>query len=529
MFRDGSKIAGLTRATTIVNDKEPNKQFLYSVIGEWLKSPQRKEMLEVESYYANENPPIKSSKKCILDSEGNATESKVLSNLKLAHSFIRKLVNQKIAYLLSKDFNIQASKRLSNETRAALEDKIKEFTAILNDDFFTKDFFRMLKNVGKEAIKTGCGWMQAYYDEAGNLKFMRIPANEVYAFWKDSDHTILDAVLRIYVRDYYDADGNKSEIKKVEYWNSSGVWYFQYDADGLIPDPDKPEKKSGHFSLAYEEVDEATGQKKNVIENQVWDSIPFIPFKYNSEEYGILQFIKDLVDAYDKINSEIANNIIDIPNSIKVISNYDGTDKEEFVTNMNKLRTIFVSDGGDVKSVTTPLDSAATEATLTRIRKDIFEFGGGVDTQNQDLGVASGVALKFRYADLDMDCSFFANEIAAALEKLVWFIIQDIVAKSNKDYSDVEIDFIFNTDMAINETEVINNIVNSASLLSKKTQLVYHPYVNNPDEELERLETEQEEALENAEAYNFNNPSNPDDPNNQGEEPTKTEKEPTEE
>ena len=53
-------------------------------------------------------------------------------------------------------------------------------------------------------------------------------------------------------------------------------------------------------------------------------------------------------DAYDKINSEIANNIIDIPNSIKVISNYDGTDKEEFVANMNKLRTIFVSDGGDV-------------------------------------------------------------------------------------------------------------------------------------------------------------------------------------
>mgnify|MGYP003510077371 CR=1 FL=1 len=51
----------------------------------------------------------------------------------------------------------------------------------------------------------------------------------------------------------------------------------------------------------------------------------------------------------------------------------------------------------------------------------------------------------------------------------------------------VEFDYIFNLDLAIDETDIVTNLKNSENMLSKETILEQHPYVKSAKVEMDRL------------------------------------------
>lgn len=482
------------------NKGKPKEEFIYANINEWLKSDKLK-MIHLGNRYYENDPDIKERKRFSIGRKGEKIEETRLSNAKLAHPFMRKLTNQKVNYLLSKPFSIQTNN--------------DQFLKVLYK-YFDKNFHRMLKNVGKDAIKGGIAWVQPYYNEQGVLCFKRIPNTEVIPFWRDIDHTDLEAAIRIYKVDTYDDKGNKTQVEKVEYMDETGTYYYQKGKTGLEPDPDRAVQSSGHFKIVSKQKAE-DGTVQEVEQEAVWERVPLVAFKYNAEETSLIKIIKPLVDDYDVNTSDTSNNIQDVPNSIKVVRNYDGTDKGEFVHDLALYRTVFVSGDGDVDSVETKMDISAIDRHLDRLRKDIYEFGGGVDTQNKDLGDASGVALKFLYADLDMDCSDLGNEFAAALENLIWFIKVDLVNSGKGDFMDEDVDIIFNTDIAINEQETITNAINSLPILSRKTIVANHPWVTDVEAELAAKDKEMEEDLQRAQDFGFGE-TNPDNQNQDGDE-----------
>ena len=399
---------------------KPEQEFLFANISEWQQSDDRKLMLTAQAYYGNDND-IKDRKRYYIDRKGVKQEANNLSNSKLAHPFMRKLTNQKVNHLLSKELTIQCDDELFSEATRK---------------YINKKFLRMLKRVGKDAIINGIAWVQVYYNKDGILSFKRIPSEEIIPFWADADHTILEGVIRVYSVWQYSKNGFKKEIFKVEYHTTVGVWYYVLGDKGLKPDPDRGESLQGHFVVNVDKTDEqgqpiVDDEGKPVTEDvqATWDKVPFIGFKYNDDEVSLLKWIKPLVDDYDINTSDTSNNLQDVPNSVKVVKNYDGTDKGEFVQNLATYRTAFVSGDGDMKSVDTPMDTQAIEAHLTRLKDDIYEAGSGVNTQDDDIGNASGVQLEFRYAGLNMDMTDMGNEFAASLEDLIWFIKVDMLNK----------------------------------------------------------------------------------------------------
>ena len=50
--------------------------------------------------------------------------------------------------------------------------------------------------------------------------------------------------------------------------------------------------------------------------------------------------------------------------------------------------------------------------------------------------------------------------------------------------------------MLINETEAINNCKNSVGILSDETIVKMHPWVTDPEQELQRIKDEKEEAAQ---------------------------------
>lgn len=469
--------------------------FITQVVAEFEVSPSRLFMDTAWKYYKNEND-ILGAKRTVIgrDGENNAVlmESNVLSNNKLTHNFMKKLTRQKIGYMIGKPFTLTAVQK---------DDKKAEEFFTKCKKYFGKDFFKMIKNIGRDSIVKGISWLFVYYNESGQLRFLRCNPEEIIPLWADSDHTELDAVIRKYTVEQY-KNGKKIYLKFVEYYTHEGVYYYKYNTDGkLVIDTEKVSPSP------YFRVTPATATSPDDAVGVNWAKIPFIPFKYDPDEQSLLTRIKSLIDDYDKKTSSVANNIDDFPNSITVVKNYDGASKEEFVHNKNNYRTIFVQGDGDARALETPLNVGDIDKHLQRLQTDIYEFGQGVNTADKDIRDTSGVALRFIYADLDMDCIDWGNEFEWSIMLLLWFIQQDLIAKGEGDYTEVEYKIVFNTDVIINETETITNCLTSNGLISRKTVAANHPWVINAETEVKDILSDEEDTLDLEDQYGSEAPT----------------------
>ncbi|MBB6670267.1 phage portal protein [Cohnella nanjingensis] len=447
------------------------EQIIQLEIDDWRKSPELKLIQLGKEYYRVEHA-IKDRKREIIGDGGRMVEDKNLANKKLIHAFIRKLVDQKVGYLLSKQPSIQTKNKNYADAIGGL---------------FNKAFLRILQNVGKNAINGGRGWLHPHYNDAGELTFKVIPTEEGIPIWRDAAHTELEAFIRVYKQDYYEGT-TKHVLEKVEYWDESGVKRFVLNAPGsagLTPDEDAG-AVSAHFVAQEDEAEQPLN----------WERVPFICFKYNDEEQPLIKFLKSLVDDYDEQTSDNSNNLTDLPNGIYVLKEYDGTDLGEFRRNLSRYRAVKVSGEGGVETLTLQFSPEALKQHIDQLRKDIYEFGRGVDSQSDKFGNSpSGIALRFLYSDLDMDANIIETEFQASLEQLLWFVNTHLANTGAGDFFDESVDIVFNRDILINETDTISNAKNSVGLISDETIVANHPWVTDTQEELERLKREREASL----------------------------------
>lgn len=136
-----------------------------------------------------------------------------------------------------------------------------------------------------------------------------------------------------------------------------------------------------------------------------WGKVPFIPFKNNDFELPDLQFVKTLVDNYDLTRSDIANELEDIKNVIYALKGYGGESLSEFMKDLAYYRAVKLDADEDagLDKIETTIDIEAAEKHYQQLKKDIFDFGQGVDKNSDKLGNSpSGIALKFIYSGLDL-------------------------------------------------------------------------------------------------------------------------------
>ncbi len=432
-------------------------EVLVQELKDWKASESYKSMLAGENYYLE--------KMDIRDNKRQEIEWK--SNIKLEHGFAKKLVNQKVGYLLSKEPTI------------ATEDKT--YAEHLKQ-VFNRKFLKTLKNIGREAINKGKAYLYVYFDEEGNLTFKKLPSQQVIPFWKDSEHTAIQSFIYSYSETIYE-NKIKKVIEKVEYHHEKGIDYYIFDGAKLVPDDVAGLSVGYNFMINGEPF--------------LWERIPLIPFKYNEEEQPLIESIKSLIDNYNMQASTNADILADIPKLIWKLVNYGGTDLAEFLSDLNKYRAVKTDEDGDVDTIETKPATDANEKELERGRKTIYEFGRGVDTTDSNLGNASGVALRYRYSDLDMDCNILETEFQASLEQVIWFVNRYLQVKKLGDFSNEKVDFIFNRDIIISESEVITDCANSVGILDDKTIRENHPwYTDEVEERLLAQKLEEQKELE---------------------------------
>ena len=454
---------------------QPNSDIrkLEIVLRAWLDSPQRKEQLLAEQYYLGNHDILKREKK-VIGADGQLTTIENVATNRIVDNMYAKLVNQKTSYCLGKPLTIATA----NDRYLQLLTKI-----------FNKKNHRTFRELAQFSVNEGIAYLYPYYNEDGEFKFGVFPAHEICPIWKDKRHHELEAAMRYYPEEVFDNNGGVSLIYHVDLFTTPGITHFRYQGASLILD------SNPHTDYMYVE---SVGYN--------WKRLPIIPFKYNSEEIPLIRRVKTLQDALNETLSNFKDNMDEDPRtSILILKNYDGTNIPEFRQNLATYGVIKVTtvDGvqGDVDALKVEVNAQNYQAILMQLKRALIENGYGFDAKEERMdGDPNQMNIESMYTDIDLDVNTMESEFQAGFEELKWFVDQFLIHTGNEDFTEEDVDFIFNRDFFINENAKIDNIMKSVGLVSNHTLLAHHPLVTNVLHEEELLKQEQQEALEEQKA-----------------------------
>lgn len=457
-------------ATTRITDT----QFIEQEIRRFKFSKRRKEMLDGERYYIGQHD-ILLRKRTMIGENGDLEEVTNLPNNRIVDNQYKKMVDQKNNYLLGQPLSIRCDNY--------------EYSKVLKK-ILNKKFLRLMKNVGEDSLNDGIGWLFAYYDEHGEFTFKRFKPYEIIPGWADADHTRLDYAIRIYEVIAYEGKTEKV-IEKVEVYDDTGINYFELSGGGLLK-PCEPYHKD-YFTII---------DADNIEQGYNWSKIPLIPFKYNSKEIPLINMVKSLQDGLNLIESNFQNQMEEDPrNTILVLVNYDGQKLGEFRKNLSQYGAVKVKtiDGaaGDLKTLQVEVNSENYKVILEIFKKAIIENAMGYDAKDDRLaGNPNQMNIQSMYSDIDLDANGTETEYQASFEELLWFINVHLFNTGQGDFEGEDVDVIFNRDILINESEVIDDCVKSVGLLSDETVVSNHPWIDDPLSELDRIEKQKEKELD---------------------------------
>ena len=474
---------------TIGKDRVTDEQFIMNEITQFKISKARGGMLDGERYYMGIHDILRRQRQ-IIGEDGKLVNVENLPNNRIVDNQYKKMVDQKTNYLLGQPITIQCE----NE----------QYGDLLNG-VFNKKFQRLMKRVGEDSLNCGVGWLFVHYDENGELAFRRLKPYEIIPGWKDAEHTVLDYAIRVY--EVIDYDGKKETVvQKVEVYDDKGITYFELtDSGGLRP--------AEPYFQNYFTITDAKGEEKGYN----WSKIPLIPWKYNAKEIPLIRNVKTLQDGLNTIESNFQNAMEeDTRNTILVLVNYDGQNLGEFRRNLAQYGAVKVktSDGvgGDLKTLQVEVNSENYKAILQIFKKAIIENAMGYDAKDDRLaGSPNEMNIQSMYSDIDLDAKNMETEYQASFEDLLWFVNCHFANVGLGDFEGESVDIIFNKDMLISESSIIDNINKSRDLLSDETLIAMHPWTSDVAEEMERINKQKQENIDQFGGAFNPNPNKPDD------------------
>ena len=409
-----------------------------------------------ERYYKNGSDILFPERK--EDGEGNVMRN---ADNRIPRNFHGLIVNQKASYAFTVPpvFDI------------GTEEGNKRVLELLGDEY-VKNCMELCVN----AANTSVGWVH-YWEDGAGFEWAVVDSKQIFPVWDKSLKQKLAGVLRVYGE--LD-EGTGEDYTVFEYWTDTDCTAYRKKAADTV---------DGGLSC-YGMFGGGEGGEPSADYRHGWGEVPFIPFFNNNVHTDDLKNIKKLVDVYDKVYSGFINDLDDVQEIILVLSGYGGTELNGFLQDLKKYKTIKLDEdegnaGVSTLSIEIPIEARKTVLDITR--RAIFEQGQGFDPQPESFGNQSGEALKFMYSLLEMKAGLMETEFRTGFAKLVRAMCRFCnipCAAINQTWTRTRIK---------NDTELSEICKNSVGIVSRKTILANHPFVENVQKELGQLREEQEE------------------------------------
>lgn len=388
---------------------------------------------------------------------------------RIAFNFHSLLVDQKASYMFTAPPLFDTKDDTLNEIIAAT----------LGDGYAKK-----CKDLCVDASNAGVGWLHYWIDEKKGFCYGVIPSMQVRPVYSLRLEKELEAVLRTYRM----VDDNGDEWQIYEIWNDKECQAYRKRAEMFQP-----------FDMfSYVNLD-GMAEPTNTFRHE-FGAVPFIPFPNNNVCTGDLDKIKNLIDSYDKTYSGFVDDLEDIQQVVFVLTNYGGADLKQFLSDLKYYKTIQVESAGSddksgVSTLTIDIPVEARDKLLDITRKAIFDMGQGIDPQQQGFDNTSGEAMKFLYSLLELKAGLMETEFRAGFGELVRAIGR---------YYGKEPEQIVQTwtrTSIRNDAELVDMCQKSVGVISTKTILKNHPFVENAEDEEKELAAEKEQTAKETDIY----------------------------
>lgn len=388
---------------------------------------------------------------------------------RIAFNFHSLLVDQKASYMFTAPPLFDTK-----------DDTLNEIVAATLGDAYAKK----CKDLCVDASNAGVGWLHYWIDEKKGFCYGVIPSMQVRPVYSLRLEKELEAVLRTYRM----VDDNGDEWQIYEIWNDKECQAYRKRAEMIQP-----------FDMfSYVNLD-GTAEPTNTFRHD-FGAVPFIPFPNNNVYTGDLDKIKNLIDSYDKTYSGFVDDLEDIQQVVFVLTNYGGADLKQFLSDLKYYKTIQVESAGSddksgVSTLTIDIPVEARDKLLDITRKAIFDMGQGIDPQQQGFDNTSGEAMKFLYSLLELKAGLMETEFRAGFGELVRAIGR---------YYGKEPEQIVQTwtrTSIRNDAELVDMCQKSVGVISTKTILKNHPFVENAEDEEKELAAEKENAAKETDIY----------------------------
>lgn len=386
--------------------------------------------------YTSERIPIQTEENpAYIDADVN---EKSKPDRRLYNHFEKEIVNTKVSYLFG------------HPVYTASYNGDERVDTLIDDFHVAVDHEDLFSEIGKMAAICGTGFALLYKDADAYIQAVEIPPYECDVVYRLKDPV---AAFRIYKKD--------DDTRVFEYFDSDYVYTFHEYKDEWIP-------------------------KGKVLHG--FSRVPIIEVKNNRERQSDFHSVTPLIDAYNRLISDLSNEIESFRLAYLILKNMNAS--EEDLKALRKTGALSVDADGDAYYLTKKLDASAVEIGRKILELNIARFSGHVVFSNQEFtGNLTRIAVQFKVRPLEDKARTFELKFKKFLREF-YRTMASFKGFSTVPFNYLDLTFRMTRSLPVNLSDEIDSFVKLGGTLSDQTKLGMLSFVDNPDDELALIEAE---------------------------------------
>ena len=222
--------------------------------------------------------------------------------------------------------------------------------------------------------------------------------------------------------------------------------------------------------------------------------VPIAIYKNNENETGDFEQVISLIDAYDKMESDTLNDFEYFTDAYLAL--YGFTADADDVAKMKENRILLMDEGTSAEWLIKTVSDTYVENMKNRLDKDIHKYSKCPNMSDQEFASnASGIAIKFKLLGTENLVSIKERKFKRGLQqRLELMSMINSVLREGFDWR--AIDIIFTRNIPSNDIDIANMVNTLSGIVSEETLLAQVPFVEDVQDEMEKLKKEKEENKE---------------------------------
>ena len=249
----------------------------------------------------------------------------------------------------------------------------------------------------------------------------------------------------------------------------------------------------------YFTLDNAGDVHFNERTNHIYSHLPIIEVIENEERRGIFESVKTLLDALNKAVSEKANDVDYFADAYLKIIGMELDDEVSKSIRDNRVFNLWGESGSqlDVDFLQKPNADQTQENLIVLLRDAIFNISMVANLSDKDFGNSSGTALAYKLQAMDNLAKSKDRKMQSGFNRLYEVVLSVPTTQVPADaWSGLNYKFTRNVPKnTLEEAQIVSQLNGQ---VSDETKLSVLSIVQDPKEELERME---EESKKDSELY----------------------------